>query len=163
MIGPNVSTSDLDRFTQLTTDLERRISELERRKTDPRGLVGNGPSFDGATSGTTKLNIGSTQVLALKAGRKYVARLELSGGWYGTQVGDVFNIGMELDGSQLVNLIPVQIDVGNNYLPPCSMMRLFTTTTGDHVIQGSAQRQSGTGILQFRGQIFVYDEGPVAV
>jgi hypothetical protein len=138
----------------------RYIDEIMTKLVVARGLIVSGSQFDSATSGTTKLNAGATASTPLSASRKYMARLELCYGWFGTVAGDTFSVGMELDGSQIA-VLPMQIVGSGWYQPFGSMAFPFTTTTGNHVVQASAQRSVGTGSLQFRGRVHVYDDGPV--
>lgn len=155
--------SDVDRFTQKLQDYERRIADLERTISRGPGAIGRvvaGALFDSATSGTTKLVVSTTASTPMSAGRKYIARLELSHGWYGSVAGDGFTIGIEQDGTAL-DTCPVYINSSNNYIPPGSLVSPFTTTTASHVYRATAIRDAGTGSLQFRGRLYIYDDGSV--
>jgi len=128
----------------------------------PKGRIWATSYCDSPTSGTTKLTpaLVSTGSLDLVANRKYHAALQLDGGYYGTVAGDVYTCGIDLDGSSLGS-VPVYIIVANQYIPPGSLLVAFTTTTGGHTLQGWAQRNAGTGSMQFRARVWVFDDGPV--
>lgn len=169
-VGPTAAVDPLDRYVQTINGLEARIADLERASRRDigalpmfstrfvAGRVASGAPFDLATSGTTKLTAGATASTPMSAGRKYMARLELQRGWYGTVGADNFSIAIEEDGTPLTS-VPVYVTTAGQYITPGSLTFPFTTTAASHVYQAAATRSVGTGSLQFRGQLHIYDDG----
>lgn len=125
----------------------------------PLGRIGSGSSFDNPTSGTTQLIVGTTASIPISAGRKYMARIELNSGHYGTVVADLFTIFLAMDGALYLGGPPVYIRTANQYMDPGSAAFSIAPSAGSHTFAAGAYRNAGTGSLQFRGRVYIYDEG----
>lgn len=127
-------------------------------KSVARGYVIQSSTWDSPTSGTTVLYVASNSV-TLQASRRYKVTVQLAQGWYGSVAGDGYTVGIEIDGVSVTS-VPVYIQTSNQYIPPGQLVVFVTGySAGSHTFRAWARRDSGTGILQFRGHYFVEDAG----
>lgn len=126
----------------------------------PWGRIGNGAAVDQATVGSNLyVGLGTTPALPMLVNRAYAAKIELGGG-FGSTPGDSFNIYFGELGQANISGGVVAIMLANAYLPPGTIMAPFSSTAGNKQFDMRVQRVAGTGTLQFRARLFIYDEGP---
>jgi hypothetical protein len=128
------------------------------------GLIGSTASSDiavaAAAPGTTIRSITAT----LTAGRQYVVEARQISSYMtsGTTSANSFQLYLDLDGAGYLSYsaaYPVIVDGG--YVTPSNVSWNLTANTGSHTIAIRLARNSGTGTMQARFHLAVYDVGPV--
>jgi hypothetical protein len=127
----------------------------------PWGRVAAGPFVDVPTVGTNILVVGATPVIPTVPGRQYRGVIDNVNS-YGTVATDIFGLGVGETGQATVGTATVQTIVTQGVLPPFGANIFFTVATAaNRAFDMRIGRTSGTGVLQIRMRLSVYDDGPV--
>ena len=128
------------------------------------GLVGAASSSDIAVSAAAPGTTIRSVTLSLTAGRQYtVEARQLSSYVTGATNANSFQLYLDLDGAVYNNYstaYPIIVD--GAYVTPANVSWNLTATTGSHTVALRLVRNSGTGTMQARFHLMVYDVGPVS-
>lgn len=126
----------------------------------PWGRLAAGPFVDVPTVGTNILVVGATPVVPTVPGRLYRGVIDNVNS-YGTVATDIFGLAVGETGQANAGTATVQTIISNGVLPPFGANIFFTVATAaNRAFDMRIGRTSGTGVLQIRMRLSVYDDGP---